>query len=81
MVISAAWKMLSEVGSDDGEGVPEVVDMIGVMVITVLDALAEHDLLRSDSPIKSFPNICLILLEEVVRLCDEAGIELERSCR
>ncbi len=70
--------------------------MLGVMVLTSYEVLSEHDLFKSDSDIKNIGIMSLILLEflkdeacdldtmwgcEVVRLCDEAGIELEKDVR
>lgn len=84
------------VGNEDGEGVKAIVDMIGVMVLTCYDVLAEHDLLKPDSDVKNIPIISLMLIEfvegnrselecnwacEILRLCDEKGIELERHVR
>jgi hypothetical protein len=70
--------------------------MIGVMVLTSFDMLSEHDLFKPNSDIKNLNILCLMLLDflaeeatdldsewgcEVVRLCDEAGIELEKDVR
>lgn len=70
--------------------------MLGVMVLTSYDVLSEHGLFKSDSDVKNIGIMSLILLEflkdeasdldpnwgcEVVRLCDEAGIELEKDVR
>lgn len=74
----------------------ETVTMIGTMVLTALETLSEHRLLKPESEIKNIPIMCLMLLEfltgdatdldchwgcEVVRLCDDAGIKLEESVR
>lgn len=70
--------------------------MIGVMVLTSLEMLAEHNLLKPNSDVKNLNIVCLILLDflngggrdldcewdpEVVRLFDEAGIALENDVR
>ena len=80
--------------NDDGEGTKEIVEMIGNMVLTSFAILAEHDLLKSNSQIKNISTVSLIFIQfldgqaidldckwacEVVRLCDEAGINLEAS--
>jgi len=84
------------IGIDDGNGLREVVNMIGVMVLTSYDILTEHGLFKPDSEIKNLEIISLILIQfllgpgqdldcewgcEVVRLCDEVGIELEEHVR
>jgi hypothetical protein len=71
--------------------------MIGVMVLTCFDVLYEHSLFKPDSEIKNLAIISLLLLEfiegdaidldckgwgvEIVRLCDEAGIDLMKELR
>jgi hypothetical protein len=70
--------------------------MLGVMILTTYDMLCEHDLFKPDSEIKNIGIISLLLLEflqveacdfdcewgrEVVRLCDNAGIDLEKQVR
>ena len=84
------------IGIDDADGIREVVNMIGVMVLTCYDILAEHDLFKPDSEIKNLEIISLILIQfllgpgqdldcnwgcEVVRFCDEAGIKLEEHVK
>ena len=69
---------------------------MGVMVLTCYDVLAEHSLFGPESEVKDIGVITLILLEflegdagdipaawgcELVRLCDEAGIELDKLVR
>jgi hypothetical protein len=83
-------------GNEDGEGVEEHAEMLGLMVLTCIDALKEHDLFTPNSEVKNIPIICLIALEfavqscqdleitwacEVVRLCDDAGIKLDDHVR
>ncbi|KAF8858321.1 hypothetical protein BDZ45DRAFT_674106 [Acephala macrosclerotiorum] len=82
--------------NEDGNGVAEHADMIGTMVLTCIDVLKEHDLFQSGGNIKNIEIICLILLEfavqscndvntkwgcEIVHLCDDAGIDLEKHVR
>jgi hypothetical protein len=70
--------------------------MIGIMVFTTYDMLSEHDLFKPDSEIKNIGIISLLILEflqheasdfdcnwgrEVVRLCDNAGIDLKKLVR
>jgi len=70
--------------------------MIGLMALTCHDILAEHSLFKPDSEIKNIGIISLELLEfldcwasdlectwgcEIVRLCDDAGIDLEKELR
>lgn len=70
--------------------------MLGLMVLTCYDVLAEHSLFQADSEIKNIGIITLMLLEflevhcsdleanwgcELVRKCDEAGIELDKILR
>lgn len=66
------------------------------MILTSFDALAEHDLFAPDSEVNNIGIISLLLLEflelwaqdldcewgaEVVRACDEKGIELDKVVR
>jgi len=82
--------------NEDGDGTKEIIDMLGVMILTTFEMLSEHDLFQADSEIKNIPIICLMLLEfveneagacehrwgcEIVRACDEAGIKLEDHVR
>jgi len=70
--------------------------MIGLMVLTAYDALAEHSLFKADSEVKNIEIMTLMLLEfargegqdldigwdcELVRICDEAGIDLDKAVR
>ncbi len=70
--------------------------MIGLMALTAFAALSEHSLLKSDSEVKNIGIITLMMLEfaqgsgqdldigwscELVRMCDEAGIELDKIVR
>lgn len=88
--------LIIRVDNEDGHGVTEHADMIGLMVLTCIDVLKEHDLFRSDRDIKNIEIICLILLEfavhscndlytkwgcEIVHLCDDAGMDLEKHIR
>lgn len=77
---------------DDSFRIGEIVEEFGLMILTSLEMLSEHNLLAPDSPVKNIPVILLILLAfvleweglgydigwpcEVVRVCDEAGIDL-----
>ncbi|TVY84361.1 hypothetical protein LSUE1_G000887 [Lachnellula suecica] len=82
--------------NEDGDCVVEIVEMLDLMVLTTFSALSEHDLFKSDSEILNIGIISLLLLEfihgpgvdldcgwgpEVVRLCDEAGIDLDKEVR
>jgi hypothetical protein len=82
--------------NEDGEGIKAIIDMLGVMILSTFEMLAEHNLFKPDSEIRNIPIICLMLLDfveneasdcerlwgcEIVRACDEAGIELERHVR
>jgi uncharacterized protein YwqG len=70
--------------------------MLGVMILTTFDILSEHDLFKPDSEIKNIGIVSLLILEfllvaacnfesdwghEVVRLCDNAGIDLAKIVR
>jgi hypothetical protein len=76
--------------------VKTIAAMIGLMVLTSYSALAEHSLFKPDSEIKNLGIISLMLLDfaqgpgcdldiewgcEVVRMCDEAGINLDKEVR
>jgi hypothetical protein len=76
--------------------VKAIAAMIGLMVLTSYSALAEHSLFKPDSEIKNLGVISLMLLDfakgagcdldiewgcEVVRMCDEAGINLDKEVR
>ncbi|KUJ09407.1 uncharacterized protein LY89DRAFT_657758 [Mollisia scopiformis] len=82
--------------NENSPSVKEIIDMLGLMTLTVFDVLSEHDLLKPGSEIKNLEIICLIILDfivkdcgdfeiewgcEVMRRCDEAGIELEKHVR
>ncbi|KAE9382072.1 hypothetical protein N431DRAFT_322180 [Stipitochalara longipes BDJ] len=82
--------------NEDGDSVKEIAAMIGLMVLTAYSALSEHSLLKPDSEIKNIGIISLMMLEfarvdgcdldigwgcEIVRMCDEAGIELDKIVR
>ena len=82
--------------NEDGEGVHEIIEVIGLMALTSFEMLSEHDLFKPDSEIKTIGIVCLLLLEflndwagdlhcawgcEVVRMCDEAGIDLRKQVR
>lgn len=82
--------------NDDGEGTKRIVEMIGLMTLTTFDMLEEHDFFKIDSEIKTIGIVCLLLLEflsdwaedldvgwgcEIVRMCDDAGIDLRKQIR
>lgn len=82
--------------NEDGDSVKEIAGMLGLMVLTAYSALLEHDLLKPDSEIKNLGIISLMMVEfakidgedldigwtcEVVRMCDEAGINLDDFVR
>ncbi|KAF7947921.1 hypothetical protein EAE96_008992 [Botrytis aclada] len=81
---------------DDADGLREICEMIATMMLTSFEMLSEHNLFTADSEIKNIPIICLIFLEffdntatdldldcqcEILRLCDEAGIDLTKHVR
>ncbi|ESZ90743.1 hypothetical protein SBOR_8877 [Sclerotinia borealis F-4128] len=81
---------------DDSDGLKEIINMMGTMVLTSLKMLSEHNLFIPDSQIKNIPIICLLILEflnghasdldlswqsEIVRHCDEADIKLVKTVR
>jgi len=49
-------------GNEDGEGIREIVDMLGTMVLTTYAVLAEHSLLKPDSPDNKIRNIGIVSL-------------------
>jgi hypothetical protein len=69
--------------------------MLGLMVLTSYEILSEHDLFKPQSEIRNIGIMSLLVLEflescsdfdctwgcEVVRLCDEAGIDLHKEIR
>jgi hypothetical protein len=82
--------------NEDGEGVKNIAAMFGLMVLTAYSALSEHSLFKLDSEIKNIGIMSLLMLEfargdgqdldigwgcEIVRLCDEAGIDLDKQVR
>lgn len=86
------WK----VDNEDGDSVKQIAEMIGLMVLTAYSALSEHSLLKPDSEAKNIGIMSLMMLEfakndgcdldigwgcEIVRMCDEAGINLEKIVR
>jgi hypothetical protein len=88
--------LLTREVNEDGPGVKTVVDMLGLMILTSYDVLSEHNLLKSDSELKNIEIMSLLILEflsvwasdlectwgcEVVRLCDEAGMQLDKHIR
>lgn len=81
---------------DDADGIREVCEMVATMLLTSLEVLSEHNLFTTDSEIKNIPIVCLIFLEffdntagdlslacqcEILRLCDEVGIDLAKHVR
>lgn len=80
----------------DYDVVGEIANMMGTMVLTCYAVLAEHSLFKPDSEVKNISIISLLILEfikgdgadlycywdcEVVRLCSDAGIDLEKGLR
>jgi hypothetical protein len=70
--------------------------MVGLMVLTAYSALSEHSLFTPDSEVKNIGIMSLMMLEfaqvdgcdldigwgcEIVRMCDEAGIDLDNVVR
>jgi len=70
--------------------------MMGLMVLTAFSALSEHSLFKPDSEVKNIGIMSLLMLEfaqgdgqdldigwgcEIVRMCDEAGIALDKEVR
>jgi hypothetical protein len=83
-------------GNEDGDSVKAITQMLGLMVLTCYSVLSEHSLFKPDSEVKNIGIMSLLLLEfiqgpgcdldcgwgcEVVRLCDEAGIGLDKEIR
>ncbi|KAI9649516.1 hypothetical protein NHQ30_002094 [Ciborinia camelliae] len=80
---------------DDSSRIDAIIDEFGLMILTSLDMLSEHNLLAPDRTIKNIPIILLLMLDflkrweeldyetrwpcEVVRLCDEACIDLVQA--
>jgi hypothetical protein len=82
--------------NDDSDTIKAIMNIFGTMLFTSFEMLAEHNLFRPDSSIKNITIIPLLWLEfidqvgedlditwacEVVRLCDETGIDLTESLR
>lgn len=78
--------------NDNSEGIEEVFNMFGTMLLTAFDMLSEHGLLAADSPLPNIGIIALLMIEflydtagdfninwahEVVRALDKAGVELK----
>lgn len=70
--------------------------MLGLMILTAYAALSEHSLFKPDSEVKNIGIMSLMMLEfakgdgqdldigwgcEIVRMCDEAGIDLDKEVR
>lgn len=70
----------------------DIFNMFGTLVLTSFDVLAEHDLLRPDSPIPNIGILLLLMIEflygigcdiecnwahEAVRALDKAGVEIK----
>ncbi|KAF7886140.1 hypothetical protein EAF00_010243 [Botryotinia globosa] len=80
---------------DDSSRIEAIVNEFGTMLLTSLEMLSEHNLLAANSAVKNIPVILLLLFKflkeweelgyeigwpcEVVRLCDEAGIDLVQA--
>jgi len=82
--------------NEDGDSVKAIAVMLGLLVLTSYSALSEHSLFKPDSEIKNIGIMSLIMLEfalgpavdldvewdcEIVRVCDEAGIDLDKELR
>lgn len=82
--------------NEDGDSVKDIAAMLGLMVLTAYSALSEHSLLKPDSEVKNIGIMSLMMLEfakddgqdldigwgcEIVRMCDEAGIDLDKEVR
>jgi len=82
--------------NEDGDSVAKIAEMLGLMTLTCYEALSEHALFKPGSDIKNIGIMSLMLLEfargsgcdldigwgcEVVRMCDEAGIDLDKELR
>jgi hypothetical protein len=78
--------------NDDSDGMREVINMFGTMLLTSFDMLSEHGLLAANSPIPNIGILSLLMIEfiegtasdldidwghEVVRALDKAGVELK----
>jgi hypothetical protein len=78
--------------NDDSDGMKEVMNMFGTMLLTSFDMLSEHGLLAADSQIPNIGIISLLMIEfsydsagdldltwacEIVRALDKAGVELK----
>ncbi|PMD32750.1 hypothetical protein L207DRAFT_536046 [Hyaloscypha variabilis F] len=82
--------------NEDGDSVKEIAAMVGLMVLTAYSALSEHSLFTPDSEVKNIGIMSLMMLEfaqvdgcdldigwgcEIVRMCDETGIDLDKVVR
>lgn len=78
--------------NDNSEGIEEVFNMFGTVLLTAFDMLSEHGLLAADSPLPNIGIIALLMIEfvydsasdfninwahEAVRALDKAGVELK----
>ncbi|KAF7899407.1 hypothetical protein BELL_0097g00110 [Botrytis elliptica] len=77
---------------DDSSRIEAIVNEFGTMLLTSLEMLSEHNLFAANSTVKNIPVILLLIFRflkeweelgyeigwpcEVIRLCDEAGIDL-----
>jgi hypothetical protein len=83
-------------GNEDGDSVKSIAQLLGLIVLTSYSVLSEHSLFKPDSKVKNIGIMSLLLLEfiegpgcdldcgwgcEVVRQCDEAGIQLDKEIR
>ncbi|THV48483.1 hypothetical protein BGAL_0245g00060 [Botrytis galanthina] len=80
---------------DDSSRLEAIVNEFGTMLLTSLEILSEHNLFAPNSTVKNIPVILLLIFKflkaweelgyeigwpcEVVRLCDEAGIDLVQA--
>jgi hypothetical protein len=82
--------------NEDGESVKDTAGMLGLMVLTCYSALSEHALFKPNCEVKNIGIMSLMMLEfaknqgcdldigwgcEIVRMCDEAKIDLDKEVR
>ncbi|TGO46553.1 hypothetical protein BCON_0318g00030 [Botryotinia convoluta] len=88
-------KLINWAMCDDSSRIEAIVNEFDTMLLTSLEMLSEHNLFAVNSTVKNIPVILLLIFEflkeredlgyeigwpcEVVRLCDEAGIDLVQA--